>query len=38
MASFDAEPLFINLPLQETIDMCVQKLFQDKNYGDGLFK
>ena len=38
MASFDVESLFTNIPLQETIDLCVQKLFEDKNYIDGLVK
>ena len=38
MASFDVESLFTNIPLQETIDLCVQKLFEDKNYIDGLSK
>ena len=38
MASFDIESLFTNIPLQETIDLCVQKLFEDKNFIDGLSK
>ena len=38
MARFDAELLFTNIPLRETIDFCVQKLFEDKNYIDGLSK
>ena len=38
MASFDVESLFTNIPLQETIDLCVQKLFEDKTYIDGLSK
>ena len=38
MASFDVESLFTNIPLQETIDLCVQKLFEDKNFIDGLSK
>ena len=38
MASFDIESIFTNIPLQETIDLCVQKLFEDKNYIDGLSK
>ena len=38
MASFDVESLFTNIPLQETIDLCVQKLFEDKNHIDGLLK
>ena len=36
MASFDVESFFTNIPLQETIDLCVQKLFEDKNFIDGL--
>ena len=31
MASFDVESLFTNIPLEETIDFCVQKLFENKN-------
>ena len=38
MASFDIESLFTKIPLQETIDLCVQKLFEDKNFIDGLSK
>ena len=38
MASFDVEALFANIPLQETIGLCVQKLFEHKNYIDGLSK
>ena len=38
MASFDVESLFTNILLQETIDLCVEKLFEDKNYIDGLSK
>ena len=38
MAGFDVESLFTNIPLQETIDLCVQKLFEDKNFIDGLSK
>ena len=30
MASFDVESLFINIPLQETIDLCVELLFNPK--------
>ena len=36
MASFDVELLFTKIPLQETIDLCVQKLFEGKPYIDGL--
>ena len=28
MSSFDTEPLFTNIPLEETINICVDKLFQ----------
>ena len=38
MAGFDPELLFSNILLQETIDLCVQKLFEDKNCIDGLSK
>ena len=30
MTSFDVESLFSNIPLQETIDFCVELLFIDK--------
>ena len=30
MASFDVESLFANIPLQETIEICVDLLFNDK--------
>ena len=38
MPSFDVKSLFTNIPLQETIDLYVQKLYKDKNYMDGLSK
>ena len=38
MAIYDVESLFTNISLQEWIDLCVQKLFEDKNYIDGLSK
>ena len=38
MSSPTFKLLFTNTPLQETIDLCVQKLFEDKNYIDGLPK
>ena len=38
MASSDVEALFTNIPLQGTIGLCVQKLFERKNYIDGLSK
>ena len=34
MASFDIESLFTNIPLQETIDLCVENLFQDRTNVD----
>ena len=38
MASFDIESLFTNNPLQETIDLCVKNLFQDRTHVDNLSK
>ena len=38
MASFDVESLFTNIPLQEPFYLCVQKLFEDKNYINDLSK
>ena len=38
MVSVDVESLFTNIPLQQIIDLCVQKLFEDKNNIDGLSK
>ena len=35
MASFDVESLFINISLQETIDLCVKLLFNGKSNIDG---
>ena len=32
MTSFDVELLFINIHLQEIINLRVQKLFEDENY------
>ena len=32
---FDVETLFTNIPLQETIDLCVKLLFNDKSNIDG---
>ena len=31
MASFDVDSLFTNIPLNETINICVEKLYIDKN-------
>ena len=36
MASFDVESLSTNIPLQKTIDLCVELLFNDKLNIDGL--
>ena len=38
MASFDVELLFTNIPLHERINLCVEKLFEDKNYIYGFSK
>ena len=38
MASFDIESLFTNILFQETIDLCVENLFQDRTYVDNLSK
>ena len=38
MASFNVESLFTNIPLQETIDLCVDLLFNDKPNIDGFTK
>ena len=38
MVSFDIELLFTNIPLQETIDLCVENLFQDGTHIDNLSK
>ena len=38
MASFDIESLFTNISLQETIDLCVEILFQDRTHVDNLWK
>ena len=35
MASFDVESFFTNIPLQETIDFCVELSFNDKLNIDG---
>ena len=35
-ASFEVESFFTNIPLLETIDLSVQKLFEGKDYIDGL--
>ena len=38
MASFDVKSLFTNIPLQETIDLCVDLLFNDQPNIDGFTK
>ena len=38
MASFDIESLFTNLPLEETIKICVKKVFKNKKKYKGLSK
>ena len=38
MISFDIESLFTNIPLQETIDLCVENLFKDRTHVDNLSK
>ena len=35
MATFHVESLFVDMPLQETIDFCVELLFDDKPNIDG---
>ena len=38
MTSFDIQSLFTNIPLQETIDLCVENLFKDRTHVDNLLK
>ena len=38
MAGFDIETRFSNIPLQETVDLCVENLFKDRTHGDNLSK
>ena len=38
MVSFDVESLFTNIPLDETIDICVQRLYKRKTKVKGLLK
>ena len=38
MASFDVESLFTNIPLQESIDFCVENLFEGRTHIDNLSK
>jgi len=36
MASLDVEALFMNIPLEETIDICVQLAFKDREKVEGM--
>ena len=38
MTSFDIESLFTDNPLEETINICVEKLFQNKTKVNNLLK
>ena len=38
MAGFDVDSLFTNIPLQETIDLSVENLFQDRSRAHNLSK
>ena len=38
MASFDIQSLFTNIPLDETIDICVNRVFQHKKKIKGMLK
>ena len=38
MASFDIQSLFTNIPLDETINICVDRAFQNKKKVKGLLK
>ena len=38
MTSFDIEPLFTNIPLDETINICADKLFKNKTKVNSLTK
>ena len=38
MVSFDVESLFTNIPLDETIDICVERLYKNKKKVKGLLK
>ena len=37
MTSFDIESLFTNIPLEETINICVDKLFENNTKDDCMF-
>ena len=36
MASLDVEALFTNIPLEETIDICVEQVFKTEDKVEGL--
>ena len=38
MASLDVDPLFNNVPLDETIDICVKELFKTSQRVSGISK
>ena len=38
IAIFDIESIFTTIPFQETIDLCVENLFQDRTHVDNLSK
>ena len=38
MTNFDIESHFTNIPLQETIDLCVENLLKDRTHADNLSK
>ena len=38
MASLDVDSLFTNIPLEETIDICVRRLYKDSDIVNGINK
>ena len=38
MASLDVESLFTNIPLNETLDICVSLLFEHEEFVNGINK
>ena len=38
MASFDIKSLFTNIPLTETLNLCVENLYRNKTHVDNLTK
>ena len=38
MESLDVDPLFTNIPLEETIDICTNTLFENTEKVEGLSK